>query len=445
MPQKEVITNLTGVVAPLLLSDVKNPQELCYTSPFLPRYWTKTVPFIKDNIRLDPCNSAKLNAENIFEISKIGHGITDFVIRCILPPGTVNGGIVPNIQANYTDFTGWEYWEKLEMKFLANDVFDVVPHDLYFEHRKNHEVEKRDAINELVLGDTSTAIRTAAFANGTELITDFFLPFTKASKKMLPIVVLSQKIRTILTTRPLNQFTQIQVPTVTTEVATYNNVDIQLQLLLEIVHLTANESGYFLAMSQENTGIGYMIHQHIRQMTERIATLASNVRIPVRLCGISKPIRIFNFALQPEAMSNNTNRNDRFFFNPNPPLPIPAGLSPYNPITQWEIEANGQIIVRPLYRNQNRVHMHQQYCISPHGDEFFTYYFGQKPNSVDESNGYMDFSNLNNAMLYITLGIGGTGTDLVNPQNPQQLNVIVNAEDYNFWYLKKGNWSKSFH
>lgn len=444
MPQKEALTNLTGVVSPLLLSDVKNPQELCYTSPFLPRYWTKTVPFAIDHVRITPCNNAKLNAENIFEIAKLGHGISDFIIRTTFPPGTVTGGVA-GTQANYTDHLGYDFWEQMKLNFLSNDVYDVKPYDCYFEYRRNFEVEKRDAINDEIQGDKSTAIRTANFANGVTVMTDFFLPFVKASKKMLPLCTLSQKVRATLITRPLNEFTRIQVPTVSNEVATFNNVDISMELILEIVHLSVNESSYFLAMSQEQSGIGYMIHKHINQLTERIATLTPNARVGVSLCGISKPIRILSFALLPEAMSNNTNRNDRFFFNPNPPPPIPAGLSPYAPITQWEIEANGHIIVRALYEDQSRIHLHRRYCISPHGDYFYDFYFGLEVDAVDKSTGFMDFSNLPNAKLYITTGADGTGRDLANPQNPQVLNVIVNAEDYNYWYMKKGNWSKSFH
>lgn len=443
MPQKEVLTTLTGTAAPILLGNVKDPQELTYLSPWLPRYWTKTVPFVVDHVRLDPCSQAGLNKDNVFEIAKIGHAISDFVIKADFPPGQVTGGN-PNPQANYSDFLGYTYWSKLEMKFLANEVFDVEPHDLYFEHRKNHEVERRDAINELILGDRSTAIRTAAFVNGVTTYTDFFLPFTKADRKCLPIGVLSQKLRFVLKTRPLREFTRIQVPTLTTQVASLTG-DLQLQILMEVVHLSANEAGLFLAMSQDKSGIAYMIHQHIRQYTETIGTFSSNVEVPVRLNGITKPIRILHWALIPDAMVNNSNRNDEFFFRPNPPLPIPFGLTPYNPHTQWRIEANGQIVQRSLWRDQNRVHMHQKFCISPHGDEVFTCYFGRHPNAIDCSDGYADWTNFNNPLLYITLGVGGTGADVDNPNLPQRLRVYVNAEDYNFWYLKKGNFTKSFH
>lgn len=444
MPQKEVLTTLTGTVAPLLLGNVKDQAELTYLSPWIPRYWTKTVPFVIDYVRLSPCSMPGLNRDNKFEISKLAHGISDLVIRAVFPPGVVNGGANPNTQANYSDFTGWAYWERFQMKFLTNDVFDVEPYDLYFEHRKNHEVERRDAINELVRGDRSTAIRTVDFAQGVEIYTDFFLPFTKADRKMLPIGVLSQKLNFNLRTKNLRDFTRIQVPVITTEVAALT-ADISLEMLLEVVHLSANEACLFLAMSQDKAGISYMIHQHVRQVTETISTFSSNTRVPVKLCGITKPIRILNWALLPDAMNNNTNRNDDFFFNPQPPLPIPFGLTPYNKIVQFEIEANGQIIQRLLYEVQNRIHMHQKLSIAPHGDHFYTVYFGRHPNAIDCSDGFADFTNFNNPILYIHLGIGGTGADVDNPQNPQLLHVIINAEDYNFWYLKKGNMSKSFH
>lgn len=439
MPERQVITSLVGTVAPLLTIDTGDLNATASLSHFVPQGWKKTTPFVIDHVEILPNNQTGMAVEMTFEVPKLAHGIVDLVLRATLPPATITPAGNP---AYYEDFLGYAMINYFRTHFGSNQVFSTEAYDLYFEHRKINHVERRDAVNELILGDTTTAQRSAALLNGVELQVDLMQPFTHCHKNMLPIVALSQKTRFQLLTHALNNLVETSVAGTT---VSYGQLKPDFVLEASVIHVTANESSLLLDMSRYDDGIVYMIHHHVRQQNDEIGSLVNGYSPAIKLCGITKPIRELHWALIPSKQINNTGRNDRFFFSPTPTTAFPTALTPYNPIVSWSIEANGQIIQRTMNRNWNRVHLHSKHHSGPHGDEIFSQYYDPFPELVNCAGGYLDYTNLNNATLRPIFGTGGTGTDVDNPLIAQVLTVVVNAKDYNFWFFKNGNWSKTFN
>ncbi len=137
-------------------------------------------------------------------------------------------------------------------------------------------------------------------------------------------------------------------------------------------------------------------------------------------------------------MINNTGRNDFYFFFANPPPPAPAAQTPYNPIVRWSIDANGLTIQRSVDRNYTRLYKYMYYYEGFAGMDLYFQSYTRFPQANNACGGYLDYTNLNNPVLHAVMGVGGTGTDPDVPANPQQLSMIVNARDYNFWFLKSG-------
>jgi len=437
MPERQVLTALIGPSAPLLTVDTADPGALDMTSAWLPRNWAKTTPFLLDDLLMGPLTPSKWNVEISWEIPKLATLMMDLVIDVSIPPSTV---LPLGNTAYFVDTLGFALIDWFRMNFGSNQLFSIDPYDLYFKYREYLNTERRDAINQLILGDTTTAQRTNFLQNGGRLIIPLFLPFCLDTACAWPLIALSQKTRFNFKTDTFLNLIQTQAGTTVTQTA-----DPDFNLRVTVVNTTSDEGGTIVAMCMAADGISYMIHQGVRQNSDNIASSQSGVTLNVKLTGMTKPLSLLSWALIPVHLIDNTNRNDKFFFAPNPPPPIPAGLNPYNPIQSWRIEANGQIIQRDVIRDYIRLYKWQEHFPSPPGDEIFFQSYTLQPTSVNASIGYLDYTNLNNPTIFITFGVGGTGIDTDNPGAPQPLRFLVNSQDYNFWFLKSGNASRSFN
>lgn len=441
MAERAVLPSLSGVAAPLLTVETTYPENIESSSPFLPRKWNKCVPYVIDDV-VTQCNGTTgLNLEMAFELPKLAHGVIDTCIHATFPAHTTAGGNGGVVQPNYVDWLGYAMEDFLRVMFGANLVYDTQAYDHYFDMRFAYDDERLDAVRQLVRGDQTLAVRTADFANGVDMYVDPFLPWNAALPQHLPIVCLSQKTRFIYKTIALaNMINNPSQMTITPQGIYF------FELRHRVVHLTGPEGANLVRMSEDPSGICYMIHQHVRQNSDDFASLVTNFQINARLSSITKPLMSLRWALVPTKLVNNTNRNDFFFFAATPVIgPIPPGMTPYAPIIQWGIIANSLIIQRTIPRNYNRLYKWYKYYISRPGEDIYFQNYSEYPRAVNAAMGYVDYTNLNNPMLQITTGVGGTGTDPDNPLVAQSLRLIVDALDYNFWFLKSGNWSRTFN
>jgi hypothetical protein len=442
MPERQVITALTGTAAPLLTVNAANPRELDYGSFWLPREWKKCCPFVCDFQRLDANGQSSLDVEMNFELPKICNCVNDLIIEANFPSNTVTplGATI-----SYSDWTGFALMDYFSIHFGANQVYFRRPLDLYLRVRKQLGIERLESIRQQVYGDRTTAQRTALFQNGTghsPLLIPVYLPFSDDPMMSLPILCLSQKTRFVFRTKPLVNFIQNIVPGGATFVT---NGMYDFHLLCNVIHTTGSEGEHLLNLSRQASGIAYMIHQNARQEDSDYASEVTNFEIKQQLSGITKPLVSLSWMLIPTRLVNNSGFNNYFFFNPAPPLPIPFGMNPYSPILTWEIIANGLVIQRRIRRTYTTYHIYDMYDKGFAGEDIYTQNYSQWPHSVNTAMGYLDYTNLNNATLNITLGVGGTGVDPIVPTMAQQLRLIINALDYNFWFFKGGNWTRTFN
>lgn len=439
MPERQTITSLVGVAAPLLTVDTSAPAAIEQTSQHLPRMWLKATPFVFDELPLTSTTNPDIGLEGSYELPKLSTLVSNIVLRVVSVPLTV----VPlGAPVNYVDFPAWAMIEYFRTVFGANQVYNSEAYDFYFKFAEDLNIEKRTATEDLTMGNSTTAVRTAAVTAATEWYAPLFQPYESDPSESLPLVTFSQKTRFLLKTVPL---AQILINPTNAAVSKPNNAPFDFSLILTVIHTTGDEGAMLLQMSQNDDGVSYMIHQNVRQESDEFANKTNGYVANSKMSGITKPIKILRWALVPTKLVNNTGRNDRFFFNPQPPPPIPAGMTPYNPIISWSISANGQLIQRPIFNRFNRVYQYMLYCIGLVGESIFFSRYTTVPHSHNAALGYLDYTNLNNPTLSITFGTNGTGDDPDTPANPQSLRLIYNALDYNFWFMKSGNWSRAFN
>lgn len=439
MPERSVINTMVGVAAPLLTCDTSSPAYIEADSPYISRKWYKSTPFVKDEITLQPTNTSNIGLELQFELPKLANVVTDLCLRTVVPAHTV----VPVNPANFVDFPGFALLQYFQTNFGSNQVYTTDPQDLYIRFAKFCNFEKQKAIETQVYGNKTTAELATLLLNGDAdgMYTPLWQPLSIDTSTALPLVALSQKTRFLLKTQPLANILHNFNNSVITPLQNYD-----FSLILQVVHTTGDEGNYVLAQSQTANGIAYMIHQHVRQDSGEYANQQNGFIIRDKMSGLTKPLMVVYWGLIPTKLRNNTGRNDIFFYTPNPPLPIPPGMSPYNPIVSWKIEANGQIVQRDLFRKYNLFHQHHRTHVSLAGDElFFQDYTSSGPTQANAATGYLDYTNLNNPVLQVTMGTGGTGVDPDNPQVAQALTVVYNALDYNFHFFHRGNWSRAFN
>lgn len=441
MPERQVITSLVGTIAPLLTVDTCDTKAIDYASIYLPRMWKKTTPFVKDDLEIQPLGNSAKNIDINFEVPKFAHFVLDMSLRTVHPPHTIAPAGNP---ANYVDFLGFADIDNFRVNFSSNLTYDRRKYDLYFNYRTANTSEKQTTQDQLIRGNRTIAQRTADLVNGVTTITDLDLPFSRHLSQALPIVVLSQKSRFTFHSEPLLNI--INAPIAGTTVTPTGTYD--YSLLTRVAHVTGDEADVVLEMSRAQAGIAYMIHQNVRQESDNTLTSTTTGQpVNIRLSSITKPLRFLRWALIPSKLNNNTGRNDFFFFAPTPIIgPVPPGMTPYNPIQTWSITANGQIIQRTIYRDWTRLWYWNKFHESIGGDEIFDQNYTEYPHSVNSAVGYLDYTNLNNPVLTIIVGAGGFGFDPdLGPPNAQQMTLIVNCEDYNFWYLHAGNWTRAFN
>lgn len=440
MPERQVITSLTGTAAPLLTVNAANPRELDFAALFLPREWKKVTPYVTDFQRILPNGQSALNQELQYEVAKLANLVTDLIIEANLPPITVAPVGAP---VSYSDWLGFALQDFFRVHFGSNLVYDRHPLDLYLRVRKTLGIERLESLRQQVFGDRTTAQRQTLLQNGTgnsPLLIPLYLPFCDDPMMALPILTLSQKTRFIFKTKTLNDFIYNPIGATVTP-----NGPFEFNLLLQVIHTTGPEGEKLLDLSRHPAGISYMIHQHVRQESN-IANTATNFRQRVPLNGITKPLVSISWMLIPERMlSGAGNTHDYFFFNPQPPLPIPPGMNPYSPILEWRIDANGLEVQRSIRRTYSTYHMYDLYDTGFAGEDIYTQNYAWWPHAINAATGYLDYTNLNNPSLEILFGVGGTGVDPVNPQLAQVLRCLINAKDYNFWFFKGGNWTRTFN
>lgn len=437
MPERQGLLALTGTVAPLLTVPTTLTEVVDRASIWVPRMWKKTTPFVIDDIAIQPLTPQILGNEKIFDIPKQCHMIKTMILHVTLAPRTV----APLGTAKYVDHLGFALVENFKIMFGANLCYEVQPHDLYFKYRKNYKNERRDAINAMILGDQTSAQLTTALASGVELFIPLMLPFEEHQSKSMPLLTLSQKLRIHFKSQVLQNLITQQVGTT----VTINGQD-QFELILKEVHLTGPEAEKVLCMSRDERGISYMIHQHVRQNSDDFQSTTTGFQINCRMVGITKPIKTMYMALIPTKLINNTGRNDIFFFQSNPTLgPVPPGMTPYSRPISYQITANGQIIQRIIPFRYDTIYNHWLYVESQHGEDIMNQFYSEYPNSFSAAVGYNDYTNYSNPVLTINMGVGGTGVDPDNPLLPQSLRLVINAQDYNFWYFQNGNFTRTFN
>lgn len=438
MPERQVITSLTGTVAPLLSVDASDNEELNMASFYLPRNWKKCAPYVDDDVIVSPTGQSGLNQELAFEIPKFATLVGDIVLGIDLPVVNVTPAGNP---AFFVDFLGYAIIDYFRTVFGSNLVYEHRGIDLFIDYTKMYNVEKLNAVDQMIFGNTTTAQRSALLLNGTTpgqpVLVPLNQPFAQDPMSALPVVVLSQKTRFLLRTLPLNSITQTPVAGTTLAFPAGQNVNFNLHVY--VIHTTGPEANMLLELSRDQDGISYMVHQHTRMDSDTFASVQTGTTIISKLSGITKPLKDLTWGLIPTKMINNTGRNDFFFFFANPPAPAPAAQTPYNPIVRWGIEANGLTIQRTVDRNFTRLYKYMFYYEGFAGMDLYFQSYSRFPQATNSSSGYLDYTNLNNPVLRVIMGVGGTGTDPDVPANPQQLTMIVNARDYNFWFLKSGS------
>jgi len=445
MPERQLITALTGTSAPLLVVDVSIAEELDFSSIFLPRPWKKTAPYVTDVFYLDPNGQHPLTAligqEINFELPKSATAVDDVFLRVQLP----GHSIAPiGATVRYTDWLGLSLWRRFEMKYGANTSFVIEPIDEYLRIRKTLGVERLDSMRQRCYGDQTNAQLATLLQNGTginPMCIPLYLPFGDDFCQCLPIVDLSQKTRYTLHLRSLKDMLYNPTNAVITPLGPY-----EFHLVFNLIHTTGEETAMFIALAEEPTGISYMIHQFQRQHSEHaVLPGAGQLHIHTQLNNISRALMYINWAMIPTALINDSGFNNFFMFNPNPPLPIPPGMNPYTEIVRWRIESSGQIVQRTVGRNYTTLYNYDRYNKGFSGEDQFDQDYAQYPHADNAASGFLDYANLTNARLEIELGAGGTGISPSNPQMAQRVTVVVTAKDYNFWFIKGGNLTRCFN
>lgn len=443
MPQREAIKALIGVAAPLLtigtvgdgsassIADLQSTIDA--TSPWAPRQWIQTPPFVTEHQEYSPSNPVSLGGQAIFEIPKAATLIEDAVLVLDLP-ALVGGAGTTFLW--YLDHIGYAVISRHRIMFASNQNFQVFKWSFYRRYATWLNDEKRSAYNELIYGDKTTAQRTALATNGGRLYIELFETFSDDTTQALPLVSLSQKLRLEFDFEALTNIIQTDSPTTPTQATPFNAA-----LWLTVVHTTGTESNIFYAKSLRPQGIAYMMHEPVMQNADSFANSTSGAELRVKITNITRPIQVLYFWLIPDNLINNTGTNDFFMYNPNPPAPIPNGMSAYNPPVAFRIEANGLSIQKQNDVTYNRYHIKQRLHTARAGEFILMQSYTLNPEAINAALGYMDYGNLNNPTLYITMGVGGTG---VFGGAPQSIRVMIEGLDYNFWYLQGGDFSKSF-
>lgn len=456
MPERPVINTLAGQASPLLFADVRDGGAIAKYSLFQPTMWEKSTPFVIDHHKIHANNPFAFETDVNFEYTKSATLLGDVCLEIRAPPHTVTNNLNPLNPpgtAYYVDHLGYAFIHEMNLHYGQNKVFDHQKYDYYFRYREKHTREIRDAINDCVVGDKTSAERAALLLNGSPQGQPILVPldyqWSQAYNNALPLVTLSQRVRWTLRTPRFNHL--VVRPTDGSADVTITSGAWHVHLNIIIYHVTGKESDHFLNMTTNIEGLTQMIHQAQRQHSHTIQSNVSNHRAEIHLGNFNRALKIIRWALLPSHLQDNTGRNDYFMFANDPPLPLPPGpgvapgMSPYNPIISWGIEATGLVIQREIDNLYSRTYLRHFIFPSPHGENIFFQSYSAVPLANNASLGMLDYNNLPHPRLFINFGVNGTGQDSDNPLIAQTLHVIIIADDYNFWYFNRGGWARCFN
>lgn len=458
MSERSVINTLAGQAAPLLTADVRYGIVITRHSLFQPVEWTKSTPFIVDEVRVPANNPFQFGGDCNFEYTKSATLLGDVALRIEIPPHTVTNTVNPLNPpgaAYFVDHLGFAFIDKLDLNYAQNRLYEHNKYSLYFRYRQRHTKETTEHYNQIIFGDKTTAERTALLLNGTPQGQPLYVPldyeFSFAPHESIPLVSLSQRVRWTL--RSENFSNLIVRPTDGTANVTFPAGGWRVEMALTVYHVCGAESDHFLKLTDNEYGLCYMIHQDQMQKSNVISFRTDNTTQVIQIANINRAIKNLKWALLPFHLQDNTGRNDYFMFNPQPPLPLPPGpgvapgMALYNPIISWQMKSQSMIIRRQCDNNYDRFYIRRRLYPSQPGESIFEQSYSMYPLAINTSVGFLDYNNLNNVTLEILFGVGGTGIDPddVTQTTAQQLLVIIWADDYNFWYLNRGNWTRAFN
>src|SRR5690606_24665787 len=132
MPQREAIKALVGVAAPLLTTgtvgqpgvdtDESLAQRVDATSPWAPRQWIQTPPFVMEHQEFAPNNPVRFGGQAIFEIPKTATLIEDAVLVLDFPPLIGGAGTT---YLHYVDHLGYAVINRHRINYASNTNWSV--------------------------------------------------------------------------------------------------------------------------------------------------------------------------------------------------------------------------------------------------------------------------------------------------------------------------------
>jgi hypothetical protein len=402
----------TGVIDPLIISD-----------DIVDSYWyyvgyKTTKNFYKFYKDISPDKEGvQFGGSTTFQIPSIADKVGNMYLKFSLSAISATVPVTDH-DPRYVDFIGYQAWQKIVMEYGGNEIYTIYPEECVVRMKQSYDIQRQDAIRELVAGDRTEARREALATQQQDLIVDLPFPHTRGTTRWLELIQMAVQLRITVYWRPLNAITQIGAST-TGVSATLLNICMRCAL----VHQEGDERDNNTSRIERPDGILRLFEDiKYESFTQQL--------VSGTLGGVDIPIKLNNFRSSTKSLV--------FFLRQlNEANPGPTDVPNYTNfqrIALFSLEATDGRFFEPVEDKFNRFVQWPQWHISPAGPLMYEWSWAMEPDDVLNASGSINLGATTNLILKIQLPATLTADHI----------LTVVGKEYNFHQQSRGDFIKTF-
>lgn len=346
---------------------------------------------------------------------KLGPLILEFDV------GPINATVNQNQQAlhlpRYVDWLGYYAWSKITLEYGPNELYTLYPDEQFIRAKQSYDIQRQDALKELVAGERTDARREALATTTQRLYVELMFPHSRSTNRWLEIMQCAVEPRVSVHWKPLHEIVQLSNSTLDGDSSLLSNVKLRTTL----VHLEGDERDENTARIENIDGVTRYTEEFRYEKFTREFTQGTSGEVFVKLNNFRTAAKNIILLLRKLAEVR-PGAND----SPN--------YTNLQPIASFYLEASDGRIFEPIDDRFARFYLHPQWHIAPCGDNIYEWSWAMEPDDALNCTGSLNLGGASNLLLKITLPAA----------LDEDCELTVITKEHNFIQHSRGDLAKTF-
>lgn len=403
MAEAQYLRANTGIADPALFRE--DPES----SLFAPLPWNTSTNIVKIQTDVPPQSSPTVGSTAVFEIPKNATYATMYHLYYTISAITVAG----STYARLHDFGGVHCVSQIRIMYDSNLLKTIYPEEYMYHYYKELDLEKQAGFENDVAGNRSDGQRGTLAAAAQTFALPILLPNYYNLRNADPIISLAQKTRIEVDFALPGATVQTDVPAAVGSAYSITTA----YLRTTYVATTGIERSYIQDMAKDPDGINYLQNDFVYQ--RRIVLPAGQgtpTAFTTTVSNIRSPVAVFTFIMRPTVyVDPNSGNPDPWLLTQEDWAVSSAGGTGAGTLVSgaakptggvllnWQVTSSNNKITPVIERLWGTNTLHTKYFPSIPAPDMNTWSYSQAPTCYNASFGSINYAQLNEPILNITL------------------------------------------